>query len=134
LEPAEIRIVVDTGPQSDDKELAEATRQLRNMLLGQQVEYVRFETVENAPLLGKSADLPALGVLLVAMAPAVFGAVTATVKTWSERQTGRSAKVTLDGNSLELTGISEKQTQQIIEEFWLRTERERRQDGPDGSA
>lgn len=131
MEPAEIRLVVHTGPQSDEKELAEATSQLRSMLLQQPVESVRYENVEETPALSKSADLPVLGVLLVSMAPAVFGAVATAVKAWSERQAGRGATVTINGSSLELTGISEEQTQQVIDEFWLRTERIRPEDADD---
>lgn len=134
MEPAEIRIVVSTGPESDERELAEATSQLHGMLMRQPVESVTYGSTEEAPPLSKSGEVPALGVLLVSMAPAVFAAVTATVKAWSERQSGRGAKVTLGEDSLELTGISEAQAQQVIDEFWARTERKRPEDGADGDA
>jgi hypothetical protein len=133
LEPTEIRIVVDTGPESDERELADATRELRSMLLSRPVESVVIPAGDDAPMLSKSADLQTVGVLLVSVAPAVITAVTDIVRAWSERQAGRSVRVEIDGNTLELTGISKQQAWRNMEDFWSRIGQERPEDDADGN-
>lgn len=132
MEHTQICIVADTGPESDTKELLEATRQLRQMLLAQPVEEVVSDGGGTTPSGSKSAELATLGALVVTLAPSVFEAVVATVNAWAGRRSGRSAKVIIGAHTLDLTGISDEQTQQIIDEFWRTTATDRPRTVVDG--
>ncbi|MFG3108193.1 hypothetical protein [Streptomyces tendae] len=121
MNTAHIRIVAHAGPGADEKERHEASRQLREMLLRQRVEQVVPARSGSAPPGSKAGDLVATGTLIVTLVPAVIGAVVATVQAWSERAAGRSASLVLGEDSLELTGLSAGQQQQLIDVFLERT-------------
>jgi hypothetical protein len=121
MNTARLRIVVNAGPEADEKERVEASRQLREMLLRQRVEQVVPAGTESAPLGSKAGDLVVAGTLVVTLVPAVIGAVVATVQAWSERAAGRSASLTLGEDSVELTGLSARQQRQLIDHFLERT-------------
>lgn len=134
MNTAEVRIVANTGPGSNERELAEATRQLREMLLRQRVERVVPVHADDAPLGSKAGDLVVAGTLLVTLAPAVISAVVTTAQAWSQRRAGRSASLVLGENSLELTGLSAEQQQRLIDRFLEVTERADEEGTPDGAA
>ncbi|GHH93664.1 hypothetical protein [Streptomyces capillispiralis] len=117
MNTARLRIVVDAGPGADDRERVEASRQLREMLLRQRVEQVVPARTETAPPGSKAGELVVAGTLVVTLVPAVISAVVATVQAWSERAAGRSASLVLGEDSLELTGLSAGQQQQLIDRF-----------------
>ncbi|MEU5894541.1 hypothetical protein ABZ835_48450 [Streptomyces sp. NPDC047461] len=135
METAQVRIVADTGPESDPRELLDATQQLRQMLLRQRVvERVTLAHTEGAPLGSKAADLVVLGTVLVTLAPHVITGVVTTVQAWAERSAGRSANLVLGEDSLELTGLSPTQQQELINVFLKRTAGPGEEGGAGGAA
>ena len=113
MEPARIRITADTGPESDARELQDATRQLRQMLLANRVGRVDLEHSGEAPMIKGAVDI---------------------VNAWANRRAGRSAKMTVGEHTLELTGVTSAQTQAVIDEFLRRTDPERGEAADDGEA
>ncbi|WP_405905732.1 MULTISPECIES: hypothetical protein [unclassified Streptomyces] len=134
MKAAEVRIVADTGPESDERELLNATQQLRQMLLRQRVEQVTLAYTDGAPDGSKGTDLVVLGTVLVTLAPHVITGVVTTVQAWAERSAGRSANLVLGEDSLELTGLSQGQQQQLIDEFLQRTSNAGEEGTSDGAA
>ena len=60
------------------------------------------------------------GVLSVSLAPGLqaIGGVVAVIREWLRRSgSGRSVKVTIDGDVIELTGASDAMQQQLIDTF-----------------
>ncbi|MCQ6553921.1 hypothetical protein NPS70_12040 [Streptomyces sp. C10-9-1] len=80
-----------------------------------------------APEGTKSGGAVALGALLVAVAqPELVSAVLAAVEAWGAGRAGRSVRIEIDGDSIEVTGLSAKDRRRLIDS-WL----ERRSTGPD---
>jgi hypothetical protein len=118
----QIAAVLDGGPEHDVEELADLTQRLRDELLELDVDTVEPATGGAAPDGAKGLELLAVGGLIVrfAMKASVLrGVVDATVG-WLGRQQARSVKLTLDGDTLELTGVSSDEQQRLIEHWVAR--------------
>ena len=108
-------------PDADPGRLDELTHHLRLELLELDVESVSPAVTGPAPAGSKGLELAAIGALLVHVAGSA-NAVTSvlqTVRSWLRRDSssGRSIKVSIGGNTLELTSANEAQQQQLIEQF-----------------
>lgn len=116
----ELAAVLDAGPDSDAEELQELTQRLRGELLQLDVDTVAFETEGEAPEGSKGLDLLAMGGLVVqfALNSGVLKSVVDTTVAWLGRQQARSVKLTLDGDTLELTGVSSDEQQRLID-VWV---------------
>ncbi|MET8827089.1 hypothetical protein ABZX40_05815 [Streptomyces sp. NPDC004610] len=128
MSDAKVRIVVDTGSGSDARERADAARQLREMLLRQPVGSAEPLAGGAPPEGSKAGELLVAGTVVVTLAPQLINAVVAVVQAWSERAAGRSAQLVLGDDSLEMTGLTAHQQQELIDRF-LRSE-----GGGDGAA
>jgi hypothetical protein len=117
LESETFRIIVDCGPDADERAVNKATVELLGMLKAKRVGTIERVSADESSEGGKSADLFALGAVAVALAPQMADVVVAIVNSWFERRTGRSAKIVIGGDTLELTGISPAQQQSIIDLF-----------------
>jgi hypothetical protein len=111
---------LDAGPGHDAEELAELTQRLRDELLELDVDAVEPATDGAAPDGAKGLELLAIGGLIVrfAMKATVLRTVVDTTVAWLGRQQARSVKLTLDGDTLELTGASSDEQQRLIE-LWV---------------
>jgi hypothetical protein len=112
--------VVEEG--SDDARLEELALALRQELLALDVRSVEPYREGEAPP-GTRGGLAALaGVLSVSFAPGVqvVGAVVAVVRDWLRRSgSGRTVKLAIDGDVIELTGASDELQQQLVD-AWIR--------------
>jgi hypothetical protein len=103
---------------ADDEELAEAARRLRAELLELDVT-----GAEPAPAPGgagpdgaKGGGVMAVAGLLVQFAGQdVLAAVISSIQGWLGRQRSRSVRLTIDGDSLELTGATSAEQARLIE-------------------
>lgn len=125
---AEVRVgVVEEG--SDEARLEELALLLRQELLTLDVRSVEPYHEGAAPE-GTRGGLAALaGVLSVSLAPGlqVVGAVVAVVREWLRSAGGgRSVKLSIDGDVIELTGASDRTQQELVDAFV------RRHSGADG--
>src|SRR5215218_5763640 len=97
--PATLGIQVELGPDADDEEVAEATLQLRRELLDLDVDSVDLPTAGQPP-------------------PGTRGVELAALRSWLGGSPQRSIKLELEGDTLELTGISATEQRRLVDE-WL---------------
>lgn len=113
-------VQVGLGAEADAEAVAEATLQLRRELLELDVDAVELARA-GEPLPGtRAVDFVALGTLLVTVANSgVLTAVVTAIRSWLDRKPHRSVKLELDGDVLELTGVSSEE-QRRLADAWLR--------------
>jgi hypothetical protein len=114
---AQLWLAVDGGDDTDARELADLTTQLRRRLLELDVERVELVRSEDIPPGAKPVEAIAIGALLVTAAPAAFKSVAALVDSWLRNRPVRSAKVTIEGDSIELAKVSRAEQQQLLQSF-----------------
>jgi hypothetical protein len=106
--------------RADPQELDELTAGLRRELLSLDVDSVEPLRAGDPPAGTRGMDLTMLGVLVTTIAtPELLASVVAAVGAWLAGRGQRAVKVEVDGDVLELTGLSSRQQQQFIDE-WLR--------------
>ncbi|HET6988246.1 MAG TPA: hypothetical protein VFI00_16595 [Kribbella sp.] len=116
---ADVRVgVVEAG--SDEARLEELALLLRQELLTLDVGAVEPYREGEAPD-GSRGGLAAIaGVLSVSLAPGlqVLGSVVMVVRDWLRRAGGgRTVKLAIDGDVIELTGASDQAQQQLVDAF-----------------
>lgn len=117
---ATLGIQVELGPDADAEEISEATLQLRRELLDLDVEAVELPRAGDPPPGTRAVELAALGALVVTVAQSpLLGPVVAAVRSWLAGSPQRSIKLELDGDALELTGLSSNEQRRLVDE-WLR--------------
>ena len=118
---AEVRLgVVEEG--SDEARLEELALMLRQELLALNVRSVEPYAEGEAPDGSRSALAAIAGVLTVSLQPGlqVVGAVVAVVRDWLRRSGGgRTVKIAMDGDVIELTGASDEMQQQLVD-AWVK--------------
>jgi hypothetical protein len=118
--PAELSVELQAGPDTDAEELAQLADRLRAELLDLDVEAVRQPARGEAPEDAKGAGLLAAGKLVVGLvaSPEVLASIIAGIRSWLGRNRGRSAKLTLDGDALEVSGVSSAEQERLID-LWV---------------
>lgn len=110
--------VVEDG--ADDARLEELALLLRQELLMLDVRAVEPYREGEAPE-GSRGGLAAIaGVLSVSLAPGlqVLGSVVMVVREWLRRAGGgRTVKLAIDGDTIELTGATDEVQQQLVDAF-----------------
>jgi hypothetical protein len=115
-----LSIQVTLEPDAEAEEIAEATLQLRHELLDLEVEAVELPSAGEPPPGTRAVELAALGALVVSVAQSkLLAAVVTAVRAWLGGSPQRSIKLELDGDVLELTGVSSKEQRRLTDE-WLR--------------
>jgi hypothetical protein len=105
---------------ADAEELAELTSRLRRELLDLDVEAVELPQAGEPPAGSKAVELVALGALVVTVAKSdLLASVVATVRSWLSGHQQRNVKLEIDGDVLEVSGVSSKEQRRLINE-WLR--------------
>jgi hypothetical protein len=118
-QPATLGIQIAVGPDADPEEVAEATLQLRRELLDLDVDAVELPRGGEPPPGTRAVELAALGALVVTVSQSpLLGPVLAAVRSWLAGSPQRSIKLELDGDTLELSGLSSKEQRRLVDE-WL---------------
>lgn len=121
-------LTVEVGAEDADVgELAEMTSQLRAWLLDLDVDVARpSEESLIVPEHAKGDPPQRLDSLIVQLLlqQQVLQSVIGALQSWLGRRPGRSIKMTIDGDSLELTGVSTAQLDQLVEVWVKRHARE----------
>lgn len=116
---AELRVELQAGPDIDAEEMVQLAGRLRTELLDLDVIAVELATGGEIPGNAKGVGLLALGGLVVRFAgPDVLESIIGGIRSWLGRQRHRSIKLTLDGDSLELTSVSSAEQQRLID-LWV---------------
>jgi hypothetical protein len=114
---------IDVGQDADEEELADLTRQLREEVLELDVDAVDLVRSGETPERAKSGDPVAWGNLMVTLVTSGAALVTliSTLQAWLKPHQRRNCSVSLeiDGDKLEVTGISSEEQQYLIDS-WLR--------------
>ena len=109
-----LRVELDVDSDAADEERDELARGLRDELLELDVEAVdRPESP--APEGTRGPGAIELGTLLVTVGQSALGLVTSTIARWVQRRGGRSVTLELDGDRIELTGVSADDQRRLIE-------------------
>jgi hypothetical protein len=116
----QLMLNINAGPETDEEELAELTRQLREELLELDVEAVGLVRAGEAPERAKAGDPVTWGALLVALVASggVLTTLINTLQSWLTRHERRSVTLEIGGDKLEVTGISSEEQQRLIN-TWL---------------
>jgi len=119
-EDLKLRIQLGLNAGADAEELDEQTAGLRRELLELEVGAVDRARVAEPPPGARAADAATLGTLLVGLAntASVLSRVVRAVRAWLSRGEARTVKLELDGDKLELTGVSSEQQERLIE-TWI---------------
>lgn len=114
-----VRVEVASSADFDAARLEEATAALRRELIDLDVESVERVEGDPAPAGAKVGDVLALGALVVKVArsAASVTAVVRALQDWAARG-GRSVKLDVGGDTIELTGASREQQDRLIE-AWI---------------
>lgn len=118
----EVAAALDTGPDHDPEELLGLIQRLRGELLELDVDAVALAGDGEAPDGAKGVEALAFGGLIVqfALNSTVLRSMVDTTAAWLGRQQARSVKLTLDGDTLEVTGVSSDEQSQLIERWVAR--------------
>lgn len=114
---------IDAGPETDLEQLADLTLQLREELWELDLHTVDLVRTGEMPERAKVGDPIAWGDLMVTLVTSGAALVTLinTLKVWLTPHQRRDFSVTIeiDGDRLEVTGISSEEQQYLID-AWLR--------------
>ena len=117
---AELRVAVEATADTDAEELAQLTNRLRYELLNLDVDAVYLAGGGDTPDSSKGIGLLAAGGLVVqfVLRQDLLRPIIDGIRSWLGRQRVRSIKLTLDGDSLELTGVSSAEQDRLVE-LWV---------------
>jgi hypothetical protein len=117
---AELSVELQAGPDTDAEELGPLAGRLGAELLDLDVDSVRQPVREEAPGDAKGAGLLAAGELVVGLvaSPEVLASLIDTVRSWLGRNRARSVRLTLDGDALEVSGVSSAEQDRLID-LWI---------------
>ena len=111
---SQVWVEIDADPGDDAEYLARLTYRLRDELLALDVDNVELAAGE-APDGSMGVSVLATGGLVVRFVTQdVLRSIVSSARSWLARQHCRSIKLTLDGDSLEVTGISSAAQDELI--------------------
>jgi hypothetical protein len=124
------RLHLDAGPDTDPEELERLTQQLRSELEQLPVEEVTVVTSLAAPeddarLRSKSLDVIHVGALIVTLIPAkqVWTVLLDFLKGWAGRFSQRRIRLEINGQKIDVAGLTAEQQQHLLDEFHSSTKR-----------
>ena len=118
----ELLVTISPDSDTDDVELDQLTTALRRRLGDLDVEQVDRVRGADVPAGAKPIDAIAVGALVVSLAPPILTAALSLLQEWLANRPVRRIKLTLDGDSIELTAASRDSQQRLIEAFLRRHE------------
>ena len=107
------------GPDEDAEQLDDLTAMLQEELLELDVSAVEPVTQDGVPGDTKGVAAALGGWLAVHFGPASLKAVVNAVVAWAGRN-GKTVELTLNGNTLKVTGASAEVQSRIVDEFFAR--------------
>jgi hypothetical protein len=115
-----LRLEIGLDVEADAGELEAATVQLRDELLELDVDAVAPAAGRPPPTGTRGIDPATLGTLMVSTGRGAIGPLMRTLQSWIARRSSRSVKITIDGDSLELTNASREDQERLVESFLAR--------------
>jgi hypothetical protein len=115
-----LKVELSAGDEAGAEEQDELTHALREELLELDVQDVERPVGAVAPDGARAGEVIALSTLLVTLGQGALGIVTSAIGRWVDRRGGRSVTLELDGDRIELGGVSEEDQRRLIETFVAR--------------
>jgi hypothetical protein len=114
----DLQVDEDISPQ----DLDELTAAMRRELLNLDVDSVDRVSAGPPPAGAKGVELAQLGALIVSLGQAtpVLGQIVEVVRAWTSRGSSRTVKLTLEGDTLEVGGMSEDAQRKVINDWMAR--------------
>jgi Effector Associated Constant Component 1 len=111
---------IETEQGADDQELAQLAGKLRRELLHLDVDAVTHAGGGKPPPGAKAVGVVEVGGLIVHLlkSSTLLGAVVGAVQSWLSGHGGRSVKLELDGDVIEVTGVSSDQQRRLVD-AWI---------------
>ena len=121
-DPGRLEVHLQVADDISALEMEELTAALRRELLKLDVQSVNRLPGAAAPDGAKGIELAALGALIINLGKAtpVLGQVVEVIRAWAARSPSRTVKLTLGGDSLELSGLSENEQHQVVKDWMAR--------------
>ena len=113
-------VTLDAEPETDTEDLERLTRQLREELSELDVQ-ADLMTGGPAPANAKAGDIVVWGTLLLTLAASggVFTTLFGVLQAWLTRHERRGVTLEIDGDQLQVTGITSAEQQRLID-AWAR--------------
>ena len=120
----QVHLDLDTGPEADAELSERAARQLREEFLELDVETVEFARGGETPEGAKAGAAPDLSTILLTLAASggVLTTIIGVLQSWLTRHERRSVTLEIDGDKIEITGISSEEQKRLID-AWMRRHR-----------
>jgi hypothetical protein len=117
---AQVDVRIEAEPDADREELVALAVRLREWLLPVGVESVGLVAAGPAPSGTRSAEVFVAGVLTVLFARSseLLGKLVDVVQSWLSSSGARSVRLELDGDVLEVTGITRGDQRELIQ-IWI---------------
>jgi hypothetical protein len=115
-----VAIAVALPDDADAEELDAAARALRDELLELDVAAVDRVPAGPVPEGARAVEASVLAAMAVQLGQATLGAVLGTIRAWVGRGADRSVKLTVDGDTIELSHVSGDVQQELIAAFLAR--------------
>ena len=116
----QLRVALELDPAADAAEVEERTLQLREELLELDVDGVQQPSIGPPPEGAKGVEAALLGTLVVTAGREMVSAVVHLIAGWLSRGGGRSIKLQLDDDVIELSNASKEEQQRAMEAFLAR--------------
>ena len=115
-----LTLQLEADADADADRVDQLTRQLMRELRQLDVEAVDLARAGPPPPGARAVDVAAIGTLVVTLlqSTGVLGTIVGTVQAWLSATGRRSVRLELDGDVLEVTGLSSKDQRRLIER-WL---------------
>ena len=120
MSAGDIRVLVQLDdPSAAEVDLDRLTSRVRNELLELDVDAVDRPAAGPVPLGSRAVELAAIGALLVTVQQGwdVVDAVVERLRSWASRDPGRTVKITIDGDTIEVTGASDESERRLIDSW-----------------
>jgi len=117
----DVIIRIDSA-SDDDEEIDRTTRQLREELSDLNIDSVGLVKTGSAPKGSKAGeDIIAWGSLLVSLAASggVLPSLIGTVQSWLSRRENAKISMEIDGDKLEVSGVSSEEQNRLID-IWVK--------------
>ena len=120
----QLRVQIDSATDDDTALLEQLTQGLRSEIEELEVDAVELSDAGSPPPMSKSGSGTNWGQLLVTLANpgAILANVIKAIDSWIKTQDGRSVTVEIDGDRLELTGVSTEDQKAVIQ-HWIQRHR-----------
>ena len=115
----QVSLRVGAGSDADAEELATLASQLRDELLGLDLDSVDLVRSGPAPAGTKAVEVLALGSLIVTLAKSSgLAQVIRVVQGWLTRDSRRQVEIQMDGDVLKLSGVTDDDQRRLVD-AWI---------------